>query len=310
MITTVTLNPMLDKTVHVTALRRAAIVRATAMEMVVGGKGVNVSRQLHHLGVDTVATGFLGGEIGELLRRLLTAEGIKHDFVSIAAMTREGLTFLDAEGVQTSVFEPPAAPTMEEVVMLEERCRSLLRTSSWVVCSGSSPAPGADALYATIVRDARALGVRSLLDAYGAVFSLGVAAGPTVAKLNREEYQNTYHTAVRNEQDMVIALQRLCSPPTEWSIITDGARPWYACHHDVVWKVTPPPVSTVNTTGSGDSMVAGLLAAFTEGWDDERSLTFASSAGAANAARWGVAESSREDVLALFAAVQVEKINT
>ena len=62
MITTVTLNPMLDKTVHVEAVQPWKIVRASKIESIVGGKGINVSRQLHHLGCDTLATGFAGGE--------------------------------------------------------------------------------------------------------------------------------------------------------------------------------------------------------------------------------------------------------
>ena len=55
MITTVTLNPMLDKTVTLDALRRGAISRASEVSMVVGGKGVNVSRQLRLLGEETEA---------------------------------------------------------------------------------------------------------------------------------------------------------------------------------------------------------------------------------------------------------------
>ena len=70
MITTVTLNPMLDKTVSVDAIRRGAVSRASAVSMIVGGKGVNVSRQLHALGEPTVATGFVGGEVGSILERL------------------------------------------------------------------------------------------------------------------------------------------------------------------------------------------------------------------------------------------------
>ncbi|MCC6398234.1 MAG: 1-phosphofructokinase, partial [Bacteroidetes bacterium] len=46
MITTVTLNPMLDKTVEVDRLIPGGIARAKRVGMIVGGKGVNVSRQL------------------------------------------------------------------------------------------------------------------------------------------------------------------------------------------------------------------------------------------------------------------------
>ncbi len=93
MITTVTLNPMLDKTVYVDTIQHGKVHRASRMEMVVGGKGVNVSRQLTRLGMKTTATGFLGGEVGTLIEKLLDAEGIACDFVRVASMTREGVTY-------------------------------------------------------------------------------------------------------------------------------------------------------------------------------------------------------------------------
>ena len=58
---------MLDKTIHVDRLERGTIQRALKMEMVAGGKGINVSRQLNRLGIKTVATGFLGGEVGSIV---------------------------------------------------------------------------------------------------------------------------------------------------------------------------------------------------------------------------------------------------
>lgn len=81
MITTVTLNPMVDKTVRLDSLKRGTIHRGTQMSMVAGGKGINVSRQLARLGIKTVATGFLGGGTGAIVQKLLGEEGIDHDFV-------------------------------------------------------------------------------------------------------------------------------------------------------------------------------------------------------------------------------------
>ena len=125
MITTVTLNPMLDKTVAVDSLRRGAVSRASGVSTIVGGKGVNVSRQLSRLGEETVATGFIGGEIGSILERLLDGEKIPHRFIRIAGMTREGVTYLEPEGTMTSVFEPPHSVTLAEAGRLLEECRAL-----------------------------------------------------------------------------------------------------------------------------------------------------------------------------------------
>ena len=72
-----------------------------------------------------------------------------------------------------------------------------------------------------------------------------------------------------------------------------------------IWKVMPPRVKTVNATGSGDSMVAGLLFGLTHGWDFERCLRFGAAAGAANASVWEVATSSREQIEALEGRVEI-----
>ena len=84
MIATVTLNPMLDKTVYVESIEKGKVRRATKVHSIAGGKGVNVSRQLMKLGVEGIASGFLGGEIGRLVERLLNEEGIPHEFVHVA----------------------------------------------------------------------------------------------------------------------------------------------------------------------------------------------------------------------------------
>ena len=126
MITTVTLNPMLDKTVRLQRITVGQITRAEQVSSIVGGKGVNVARQLHRLGCPAQATGVWGGEVGAQLDRLLTAEGVRHHFVPIGAMTREGVTYLDAEGVMTCIFEPPHTITPAEADALLSALSTLL----------------------------------------------------------------------------------------------------------------------------------------------------------------------------------------
>ena len=50
MIVTVTLNPTLDKTLSVPALRPGEVHRARFLRQDIGGKGINVSRALRCLG--------------------------------------------------------------------------------------------------------------------------------------------------------------------------------------------------------------------------------------------------------------------
>lgn len=305
MITTVTLNPMLDKTVYVEAVRPGKIVRASRVEYVVGGKGINVSRQLHRLGVDTLATGFVGGEIGAMLNRLLDEEGLSHGFVRVAGMTREGLTYRDARNVQTSVFEPPHQVTAEEADRLVSLCRSLIAKSSWLVCSGSSPSPEADNVFRELIGIARETGIPSILDSYGNAFQTALPAVPVLIKPNKDEYEQTFGKHLSNDDDFRSALDSLLRIGVTYCIITAGGSAFYAATREGMWKIRPPSVKAVNATGSGDSMIAGLLFGLTRGWNFERCLRFGAAAGAANASVWEVAASRKEQVEALESAVEV-----
>jgi tagatose 6-phosphate kinase len=305
MITTITLNPMLDKTVYVEAVRPGKIVRASRVEYIVGGKGINVSRQLHRLGSDTLATGFAGGEIGALLDRLLNEEGLSHGFVRVGGMTREGVTYCDRNNVQTSVFEPPHHVTREEADTMVSLCRSLIGKSSWVVCSGSSPSPEADNIFRDVVAMARGAGIPSVLDSYGNAFQLALTSVPVLIKPNKEEYEQMFGKRLEKEDDFRSALDSLLRLGVTYCIITAGAAPFYAATREGMWKVRPPEVKAVNATGSGDSMVAGFLFGLTHGWEFERCLRFGAAAGAANASVWEVAASSREQIDVLEGRVDV-----
>jgi len=309
-ITTVTLNPMLDKTVDVARIIPGGIVRATRVGMVVGGKGVNVSRQLRHLGMETIATGFIGGEIGTILERLLDAESLGNAFVKIEGMTREGVTYRDETGTMTSVFEPPHVVAEADCARLLEQCELLGKESTWVVCCGSSPSAAADECYAAIIRSMRAKGVSTALDSYGAALRSGVGAIPDLVKVNRHEWEHTFGETLATEGAVVGALRTMLYRGVRTAILTDGERPCYAATGSSVWKAIPAGVDAVNPTGSGDSMLAAMLFGLHQQWEFDTLLAYGIAAGAANARVWDVAASKHADIEALVSHVHCEKIIT
>ena len=309
MITTITLNPMLDKTVHVDKLVRGSIHRATAMELVAGGKGINVARQLKLLGVQSVATGFLGGVVGSMVMDLLRQEGIENEFVQTDVPTREGVTYLESDATSTAVFEPARQVPVARVHELNKKFHALFPKSSWVVCSGSSPGSEADDLYYEAVLAAHQYGIMSVVDSYGEPFRLALKAVPSLVKPNKEEFERTFGTSLQNGDDFVKGLHHLLDLGIQYAIITDGPRPCYAAVRGHVWKITPPAIRTINPVGSGDAMVAGILYGFSQGWKFERCLTWGVAAGAANAQKWGVANSDVQEILALEYQIRAQRLH-
>jgi tagatose 6-phosphate kinase len=185
-ILTVTLNPALDLTYQVGALKPYGTHRVTEVAERAGGKGLNVARVLHAAGEPVLATGLLGGDLGARIGRLLAADGVPGDFLAITGESRRTVAVVDAEDA-TGFWEPGPAVTPAEWEVFCVHYASLLPTADVVVLSGSLPSGLPMDAYATLVRLAREQGVTSVLDTSGDALLAGVTAGPDVVKPNRDE---------------------------------------------------------------------------------------------------------------------------
>ena len=308
MILTITLNPMLDKTVYVNRLERGAIHRAQKMEMVPGGKGINVSLQLKRLGIKTLATGFLGGEAGATVARLLSEEGVAHDFVKTDVTTRDGVTYLEPDGTWTAMFEPSLRVDVRFVHELNNRIAALASQSTWVVCGGSSPGGEADDLFYEAIVNAHKAGVPSVLDSYGNAFELAMKAEPTLVKPNKREFEVTYGRKLETPVDHVNAVNFLLGKGARYCVISDGGTAFFAGVQGHFWRITPPNIKVINATGSGDAMIAGILYGFRQGWKFEKCLAFGAAAGAANARTWNVSALSLEEITSLESEVVMQRV--
>jgi fructose-1-phosphate kinase PfkB-like protein len=206
------------------------------------------------------------------------------------------------------VFEPPHHVTADEADELVYQCSALLNRASWVVCSGSSPCSEADDLYARIVREAREKKCDSYVDSYGPCFRLALQERPTVVQCNKAEFAASWSLDISSDNDVRRALNALMACGTRFAILTDGPHTMYATDGTSIWTITPPTVKAVNSTGSGDSLAAGILCQLAVGAAFEDALRVGAAAGAANAMRWEVANSPPEKIMDLATSVQIHRV--
>ena len=83
MIYTVTFNPSLDYVMRVKGFEANGVNRTYEDFIVAGGKGVNVSIMLRHLGHENTALGFIAGFTGDEIVRQLREEGCHESFVRL-----------------------------------------------------------------------------------------------------------------------------------------------------------------------------------------------------------------------------------
>lgn len=88
MIHTLTLNPSVDYIVDLDELIVGGLNRMQHDTKFPGGKGINVSRVLKRMDVESKAIGFAGGFTGDYIVDCLNKENIQTDFVRVEGDTR------------------------------------------------------------------------------------------------------------------------------------------------------------------------------------------------------------------------------
>ncbi len=309
MVTTVTTNPMLDKTLYLPEFSIGKIFRSEKVENVAGGKGINVSLQLSMLGVENISTGFLGGEIGKQIKNLLNKDNIKNDFIWVNGNTRIGFTVLNESNMQqTSVFEPNQKITAVESEVLIEKCIDLADGSDYFAIAGSVPDKTISGIYKEIITGIKNANnsAKIFFDAYGLEFSEGVIAKPFCVKQNKKECEAFLNRKIESENDFISALSDYKG--IDFAIITNGGGYSYIKYKNEYFRVLPPEVELVNPIGCGDTMTAGFIYGFINNYGIIDDIKFAFAASAANASKWVIAKNKMSEIEVFIDKVVVEKL--
>ena len=308
MIITVTMNPAIDKTVEIEKLEHGGLNRIKCITIDAGGKGINVSKTIKALGGESLATGFLGGNNGKTIQKLLDNEEIATDFITVDAETRINTKIVEVDGLVTELNEPGAIIDMESIERLIEVIKRNLKEHTIVVLSGSVPGNVSPSVYQMITESIRPYGVKVLVDADGELFVRALEGKPNIIKPNQVELEKYMGRAIESRQDYLEAGNILLDKGIEVVIISMGEKGAYFLSRETKLYCHGLDVEVHSTVGAGDAMVA----AFSYGMSKEYSfeecakLAIATSAGAVSTV--GTKAPTQKDVNYLFGKVSLEVI--
>lgn len=296
MILTVTLNPLLEhrlayKVLHIGKENRSAIENFKA-----GGKGINISRQLNILSVDSLAFTFLGGSSGKLLKKLLSEEKINFTSISTHSETRSSAIIIDESNkTVTSHFGNDPQISLAEAEEFKLKLGKMIQNCEIVVFSGSSPCEQTNSIFPFGIQVANQYDKISICDTYGTQLQDCIEASPTILHNNIDEVEKSLKVSLRSESEIIKHLKFLNAKNIKQAFITDGVNHSYASNFDFIFKVKNPKVDTRDSTGSGDSFVAGIVYGWHKNLPFEESLVISSSLGAVNAAKYDVCNVTLEE---------------
>lgn len=261
---TLTLNPAIDATVTLEALRPGAVNTALHTERHAAGKGINVAACLADWGADVTATGLLGADNDSIFRSLFREKLIADRCIRIPGETRTNIKLLDrTSGETTDVNMPGLAPDAGAV---ESCIAEVQRATDIAVLSGSLPRGVAPDIYARLTATLAARGVRVVADASGGPLQ-ALLAGPVMPhaiKPNRHELEGLVGHALPDAAALLAAARRLVGQGVGLVVVSMGGEGALFVTADAALRVKPPSVPVTSSVGAGDAMVAGIVAGLAE----------------------------------------------
>jgi 6-phosphofructokinase 2 len=255
---TVTLNPALDRTLHVESLVPGQSTRIRSEARFAGGKGIDVSRALREMGSDSVALGLVGGFDGKELEGRLLLSGIACRFTHIANETRTNIIIQDeSSGIETALLargpevQPPEL--MDFLDVLEKST-----DMSFLIISGSLPPGLTPEVYCRMISIGNERGAKVVLDTAGEALRQSIRAHPAVIKPNRYELNELAGKALPDISAIAEYAAGLLDL-IEIVLVSLGADGIVMVTRNQTVHARPPRVAVKSTVGAGDCAVAGFV---------------------------------------------------
>ncbi|WP_459500825.1 1-phosphofructokinase [Bacillus sp. C1] len=284
MIATITLNPSVDMRYELEKLKLYEVHRTKDYEKTAGGKGMNVSRVLRLLGEEVIGSGFLGGKNGEFIREKLKEQSIIDEFVSINEETRHCLALITKNSASaTEVLEEGPAISKDEIALFIKKYEKIVENFEYIVASGSLPNGIPKSFYKQLAQKAGDNGKKFILDTSGEALFHGIQGKPFLIKPNQQEICHLLQKKHVSHEEMIVAANEICQSGVQYVLLSLGKEGAILITKEQQFRAILPEISSVNSVGSGDAMVAGMTYALAKGYEVENAIRFASACGMANA---------------------------
>jgi 1-phosphofructokinase len=321
LIVTFTANPAVDKTVQLKVsddqagdgvggdnLQSPGLNRVDVVSIDAGGKGINVSKTIHALGGDTLATGFLAGNTGRFILDNLNELGIKSDFIEISGNTRTNLKVLGLHHELTEINE--SGPKIG-YSFFDQMAQKLLdySQSATVILSGTLAAADSNR-YAEILAQASSAN-KFFVDTSGQALIQAVKQKPFLIKPNDVELSELVgypgHAELSIGQYASICA-KIVAEGIAYIILSLGSKGAIFVSSELRLYAPKVDVEVKSTVGAGDSMLAGFAYAFDRGLPFEQAAQYAVATASAAVSTPGTKPPLKSEVERLLPLVKIAPV--
>ena len=280
MIYTVTFNPSIDYVMFVDDFKIDGLNRAQDTNKFAGGKGINVSRVLKTLEVDSTALGFAGGFPGDFIAQTLKDSDIHTDFVQVDEDTRINVKLKTGQETEVNAQGPNVTDAQFQSLLNQIKETTDKDT---VIVAGSVPKSIPSDAYAQIAKITQQTGAQLVVDAEKDLVETVLEYQPLFIKPNKEELEVMFNASVKSDEDVIKYAKQILDNGAQSVIVSLGGDGAIYVDRQQSIKAVNPKGKVINTVGSGDSTVAGMVAGLATGLSVKDAFKQAVASGTATA---------------------------
>lgn len=310
MITTVSLNPAVDKTILLTDFEHGGVNRITGSREDIGGKGINVAKILNRLHVPTRVCGFIGNQNKKFVLELLSHEHLDYRFTEVDGLTRTNTKIVELDrGITTDLNESGFYIEDEIIKKFKEELLDEAKNSDYIVFSGSIPRGLSIATYQELITTVRD-DVKTVLDADGPLLVEGMKASPYMIKPNIHELEAAFDVTLGADAEIISFCQSLAHTyGIRLILVSMGEKGSLLITETDCYQAEPIKVDVKSTVGAGDSMIAGMLFGIHHDLPLEEALAYAAASGTLAVTKEGTQSFFLEEVKEMLSKVRIKKIS-
>lgn len=312
MIFTVTLNPAVDKILFLEEFQQSRTTRLIRTTETIGGKGTHVSINLKLQNVNSTALGITLGDNGRKITRMLKDWGVEVRFLHYDRSGMESRTnyeIVESKGHACTMLTErgPVLPrSMTDNLFIQ--IKELVGRGDWLVLTGDASNVEDTTIYTKLAAAASQVGARVVLDASGLYLREGIQSKPYLIKPNLEELSFLAGSELITQEDIVAAMRSLDVYAIPIIAMTWSGQGAIVKIEDIIYRVHPVSVNTVNEGGCGDAFLSAVLAGLVQNEPVEIMLKKAAAISAAAAESEITAGFDVSRAEELFSRVRIQRI--
>lgn len=295
MIYTITVNPSIDYVLQLKALTTGEVNRTTSDVKLPGGKGINVSRILKALNINSMALGFVGGATGSMFEELLSQHDLKTSFTRVKEDTRINVKINAVDQNEETEINGagPNISTSEKQTFMDNL--NEIGKGDIVVMAGSLCKNLNNNFYLDIAKKIQKQGAEFVIDTTGQALLDTLPLHPLVVKPNHHELADLFNVTFKNDQEIITYARKLLEKGAKHALVSMAGDGALLVTKDKAYKANAPKGTVINSVGAGDSMIAGFAGTFMETNDPIESFHMGAACGSATAFSQDIAVKAKID---------------